>query len=704
MYHQFRSLLKSSRGFSLAELLIYVGILAVSAGMLTGILQTVTQTQVEESAQNEVSGQLTFAMQTIQRLVRQSSYIDMEAGASSQTLQLKMSDSDQDPDVSTDDYTIVYAEDGKIYIKEGANAAQSITSDTVTVDSLSFTKFTQYPAQDIVQIDLALSGTEPVSGQTITRALRSAVSRASAATFDSDLIPGADNTYQVGSSSYKWRDAQFAGSITAGTSISSPQYCISSDCITSWPSGAGETTPGGSDTELQYNNGGSFGGTAAITYNNSTNETLFTAQASTETPLTVKGAASQSANLQEWQNSSGSAIALIDEDGNLGIGGVNPAAATDIYGSVRFGSDIAGTKTRTANTTKLGTITMPGYQSAGSTYPLNVIYGYSGSSFNQLVWGGGQSGILSATRHLFNTDTDPASTSGGTTQMVIADGVSIGSDTSPDAQLAVDVSTSGTIGLSVQGAASQSANLQEWQDSDGNILSYIDENGKMGVGTDDRQAVLHVARNDETGVIIQGDAGGSHPNALEIKSGGGTVLAYISELGDINTPTVDTGLITTTYLTSGSAVITATGTAYVPLTVNGVSGQQTYLQTWGIDGGLPLAAISSGGLLGIGTGAGGLDTNYKITTIGGGIKAESTSQPAGYFNSSSGYALLVNSGNVGIGNLTPSYKLDVTGQINATTGYRSNGTQGLTGTYETTDCNFVFSGGILTGASGKCTE
>lgn len=703
MHYKLRSLLKSSRGFTLAELLIYVGILAVSAGMLTGILQTVTQTQVEESAQNEVSGQLTFAMQTMQRLVRQSSYIDMDAGVSSNTLQLKMSDSDQDPDSSTDDYTIVYLEDGKIYIKEGANAAQSITSDTVTVDSLSFTKFTQYPAQDIVQIDLALSGTEPVSGQTITRALRSAVSRASAATFDSDLIPGADNTYQVGSSSYKWRDAQFAGSISAGTSISSPQYCIAGDCLTSWPSGSEATTPGGSDTQLQYNNGGSFGATAAITYNDSTDETLFTAQASTQTPLTIRGASSQSANLQEWQNSVYDTLALIDENGNLGIGGVNPAAATDIYGSVRFGADIAGTKTRTVNTTKLGTITMPGYQSGGSTYPLNVIYGYSGSSFNQLVWGGGQSGILSATRHLFNVDPSPTSTSGGTTKMVIAnDGVSIGSDTSPDAQLAIDVPSSTTIGLSVQGAASQSANLQEWQDSDGNVLSYIDENGKMGLGTNDGQAVLHVARNYTTGVIIQGSAGGSHPNALEIQSGSGTVLAYISELGSINTPAVTTNLVTTSYLdASGSAAISTGSTTTVPLTVEGASGHQTYLQTWGIDGGLPLASVSKNGRFGIGASP---DTNYQLTTSGGGIKSESSYQPAGYFNSSYGYGLLVNSGNVGIGNLTPSYKLDVTGQVNASSGYRVGGSNGITGVYATSECTFTFAGGILTGISGKCTE
>lgn len=54
-------------------------------------------------------------------------------------------------------------------------------------------------------------------------------------------------------------------------------------------------------------------------------------------------------------------------------------------------------------------------------------------------------------------------------------------------------------------------------------------------------------------------------------------------------------------------------------------------------------------------------------------------------------------GNVGIANTNPSYKLDVTGEINATTGYRINGTAGASGSFTTADGKTVtVTNGLIT--------
>lgn len=47
-------------------------------------------------------------------------------------------------------------------------------------------------------------------------------------------------------------------------------------------------------------------------------------------PFTIKGASSQTANLQEWQNSSGTVLSAVDKNGQFVIAVVNAAGATPV--------------------------------------------------------------------------------------------------------------------------------------------------------------------------------------------------------------------------------------------------------------------------------------------------------------------------------------------------------------------------------------
>jgi len=210
----FNQRLSASSGFSLVELLIYMGILGAVSGILVGVLTTVTKTQIEESTLNDVSGQLAFVTQTIQRLVRDSSLIELDAGVATSTLKLRIM-----PNLANDP-TYVYLSNGQIYIKvTDAGSAQTITSDKVTVDSLQFKKLSQPPGKDTVQIDISMSAVQPAAGKTISRAVRTAVSRVSAATFDSSLMPNADNSYTVGTDApaFRWKTASFSQGVTMAT-------------------------------------------------------------------------------------------------------------------------------------------------------------------------------------------------------------------------------------------------------------------------------------------------------------------------------------------------------------------------------------------------------------------------------------------------------------------------------------------------------
>jgi len=198
------AMLKNEKGFSLMELLIYISIVGVASGLLVGILTTTTKTQVEQVSGNKVSAQLSFAMQTIERLVQSASLIEADAGISSSTLTLRMRSLTQDP-------TIIFQSNGIVFVQQGTSSPQALTDTQVHIDNLLFEKISQYPGRDIVQIDLALSDTQQTPSAS-SLSSRSLVARASAAAFDFSLIPGS-NTYDLGGGTSTWNNAYFSGKL-----------------------------------------------------------------------------------------------------------------------------------------------------------------------------------------------------------------------------------------------------------------------------------------------------------------------------------------------------------------------------------------------------------------------------------------------------------------------------------------------------------
>lgn len=336
---KFPSFFRNRSGFSLAEMLVYLGILGITAGVLTGILSNVTVTQVEESGQTEISGQLNFTVQTIQRLVRGSSVVEM-SGTATSTLRLRMPTLSQDP-------TIISLSNGKIYVQQGSGTAQPITNELVVVDSVEFRKFSQAPAKDVVQIDIAMSSAQPVGGKIISRSLRSAISRASAVVFDSDLLPASDNVYNVGlSPSTRWRDINASGNIVAGGQMNAVGgLCIAGDCKTAWSqiSSSQWTT---TSTGIFYNGGNvgigtmspgaklvvSDSGNAGEIRTERTGASSSTAMMKSHTGEAIFGSAN---NVPVSLRVNDSTILRINTNGNVGIGTSTPASPLTVAGAIR---------------------------------------------------------------------------------------------------------------------------------------------------------------------------------------------------------------------------------------------------------------------------------------------------------------------------------------------------------------------------------
>ena len=184
-------------GFTLLELLVFAGIFTiVIIGFLT-ILVAVVRVQSRQYGAADVNQQSQFLLQQFQYYIESSSLVDMPQDVPSSALRLRMSASAEDP-------TIVSLAGGVVYLKRGAGAEQALTSGRVTVSSLVFTKRSNPPGHDSVDIAFTLEHSSPGVARIFSQSLRTSVARVNAASFDSNVSPGSTDAYIIGSGVLRW--------------------------------------------------------------------------------------------------------------------------------------------------------------------------------------------------------------------------------------------------------------------------------------------------------------------------------------------------------------------------------------------------------------------------------------------------------------------------------------------------------------------
>jgi len=202
------------------------------------------------------------------------------------------------------------------------------------------------------------------------------------------------------------------------------------------------------------------------------NSASFISTSSVSVPFTVKAAVSQSANLQEWQGSGGTALSYVRNDGMISAGG-----SGILTGTIRPPAFSSGGRINLADANPIIIDT-----SASTIVPL-VAKGASGQSANLQQW---QNSAGAVQAYVSNTGLGSFSQLMLPVASQISNNVDSGQgylrfrSTGP-------IFTQGTaanVGLVIQGASSQSANLQEWQNSSGTILSRVKSDGTLQIGTE----------------------------------------------------------------------------------------------------------------------------------------------------------------------------------------------------------------------------
>jgi site-specific recombinase XerD len=408
-------------------------------------------------------------------------------------------------------------------------------------------------------------------------------------------------------------------------------------------------------------------------------------------------------------SATGSDRMVLSAAGNLGIGTTAPAAKLHVYGS-GGGSD---QQIRIENVSSSGTTSLKFYDTGAEKSSIISYLSLHGSRPNQM--GISNNGVEAISINAIGS-------------------VGIGT-TAPTARLQVHAGSAATVGQIIRGAASQTANLQEWQNSGGTLLSGISSSGNFGVGkapeSENKLTIWNVATNPTAALK------GINNTTYITNTGASSALSHAAYAGvyyvqgtenltntqhGINQSVYQNGTAHASYIEGGRfsvGTLTAgtAGNMYALRAYVYSPGAGTITNLYGLDSNY--YAVSATNMFGvniasntgsagtskyglkIGNVSGASTNNYAIYTdaglnrlgdqlsiVGSADRIQSivrgySSQTANLqeWQNSSGTSLVAidATGNVGIGLTNPSYKLDVAGDINLTNGIRASGSFGTAG-------------------------
>jgi hypothetical protein len=251
-------------------------------------------------------------------------------------------------------------------------------------------------------------------------------------------------------------------------------------------------------------------------------------------PLIVRGAASQSANLQEWQQSDGTVKASVNNSGD--IQGALAGFTFASFGSYRAYVDNVALRVYANNANAQAVI----------------IKGVASQSANLQEWQDSSANILAKVESTGWLHVPALRVKNG-----------LGAPT-VSAQAYFEPQSATTIGALIRGTTSQSANLQEWQNDAGTVVGSISPVGAMNLTA---RLLITAQNSGSTALYLQAWNNSQaadlmvYRNSVATVMGGRNALAQIYT-GSTSAPLVATGGATTAASGDGTTATITTTTAH----------------------------------------------------------------------------------------------------------------------------------------------
>jgi len=142
---------KREQGFSLIELILYVGLAAVMILAVSVFLSAILQSKVRSQTVSEVEGQGVQVMQRILQTIRNSEAINSPGvGLSDSSLSINVLTPALNP-------TIFILSGGVVEMKEGTELSIPLTSTRVVVSDLIFRNLSRSETPGIIQVQFTIT-------------------------------------------------------------------------------------------------------------------------------------------------------------------------------------------------------------------------------------------------------------------------------------------------------------------------------------------------------------------------------------------------------------------------------------------------------------------------------------------------------------------------------------------------------------------